>query len=278
MSLSCKGGRVILTSLYLGTVNIWDYQAQHVPRVEILYCGDGGDGLRLLLLSVEFTYIAAGSGVLQPYGFEYLKANHPVLQSEIMNTMAGCEEGYSNGGGGKTMSVVMEYLRGKGDTCYHEFQHHKNNIVSRNTWSPSHHNLRRRACTSGDIMSMSYIRRIWGAFPVPSVISSSPEGQSSRNSGLDPIGDHVCWELPFMQGWLMGQNQSGPPPTSPLRGGPYRYTVATEPPYNINLGQANESIDVVESIPMKNRIQSQISASLIATVVDELPCTIKLKA
>ncbi|KAI7740072.1 hypothetical protein M8C21_022134 [Ambrosia artemisiifolia] len=86
-------------------------------------------------------------------------ANHPVLQSEILNTMAGCEEGYSNGGGGKTISVcaslsdgrdsnsrrvVVEYLRGKDDTCYHEFQHHMNKIVSHNTWNSSHHNLRRR--------------------------------------------------------------------------------------------------------------------------------------
>ncbi|KAI7750137.1 hypothetical protein M8C21_008165 [Ambrosia artemisiifolia] len=101
--------------------------------------------------------------------------------------------------------------------------------------------------------------------------------QSGHDSGLDPLRDHVRWELPFMQGWLMGQNQAGPPPTFPLRVSPHRYTVATEPPYNINLGQANESTDVVDSIPMMNRIQSQISASLTATAAAELPCTVKLK-
>ncbi|KAI3806107.1 hypothetical protein L1987_21999 [Smallanthus sonchifolius] len=101
--------------------------------------------------------------------------------------------------------------------------------------------------------------------------------QSGRDSGLDPLRDRVRWELPFMQGWLMGQNQAGPPPTFSLMGSPHRYTIATEPPYNIDLGQTNESTDGVDSIPMMSRIQSQISASLTATAAAELPCTVKLR-
>ncbi|KAM0028268.1 putative transcription factor WD40-like family [Helianthus debilis subsp. tardiflorus] len=110
-------------------------------------------------------------------------------------------------------------------------------------------------------------------------MGSSQSSQLGRDSGLDPLREHVRWELPFMQGWLMGQsqNQAGPPPTFPLGGSPHRYTVATEPPFNINLGQTNESTDGVDSIPMMNIIQSQISASLTATAAAELPCTVKLR-
>ncbi|KAK9067515.1 hypothetical protein SSX86_011626 [Deinandra increscens subsp. villosa] len=101
--------------------------------------------------------------------------------------------------------------------------------------------------------------------------------QTGQDSSLDPLRDRVRWELPFMQGWLMGQNQAGPPPTFPLRGSPHRYTVATVPPYNINLGQASESTDGIDSIPMMSRIQSQIAASFTATAAAELPCTVKLR-
>ncbi|XP_044493310.1 uncharacterized protein LOC123216802 isoform X3 [Mangifera indica] len=33
-----------------------------------------------------------------------------------------------------------------------------------------------------------------------------------------PIRDPSCWELPFLQGWLMGQSQAGVPPVLPLSG------------------------------------------------------------
>ncbi|KAK9068103.1 hypothetical protein SSX86_012214 [Deinandra increscens subsp. villosa] len=55
------------------------------------------------------------AAVMQSDGFEYLKANHPSLQSEILKTVAGCEEGYSSGGGGKTLSVCAQLSDG-GDT------------------------------------------------------------------------------------------------------------------------------------------------------------------
>ncbi|XP_068653731.1 uncharacterized protein [Aristolochia californica] len=34
-----------------------------------------------------------------------------------------------------------------------------------------------------------------------------------------PFGDPTCWELPFLQGWLMGQNHAGLLPVLPLSGG-----------------------------------------------------------
>ncbi|KAI3756658.1 hypothetical protein L1987_56480 [Smallanthus sonchifolius] len=52
------------------------------------------------------------AAVMRSDGFEYLKSNHPALQSEILKTVAGCEEGYSSGGGGKTMSVCAQLSDG----------------------------------------------------------------------------------------------------------------------------------------------------------------------
>ncbi|KAJ0052069.1 hypothetical protein Pint_01634 [Pistacia integerrima] len=39
-----------------------------------------------------------------------------------------------------------------------------------------------------------------------------------------PIRDPSCWELPFLQGWLMGQSQVGVPPVLPLGGGSRDHT------------------------------------------------------
>jgi speckle-type POZ protein len=47
-------------------------------------------------------------------GFEYLKENCPLLQSELLKTVAGCEEEFS-GGGGKSRSVWGQFSDG-GDT------------------------------------------------------------------------------------------------------------------------------------------------------------------
>ncbi|KAI7744751.1 hypothetical protein M8C21_016886, partial [Ambrosia artemisiifolia] len=53
------------------------------------------------------------AAVMQSDGFEYLKANHPSLQSEILKTVASCEEDYSSGGGGKTQSVCAQLSDGE---------------------------------------------------------------------------------------------------------------------------------------------------------------------
>ncbi|MFS7926448.1 putative chromatin remodeling & transcription regulator BTB-POZ-MATH family [Helianthus anomalus] len=52
------------------------------------------------------------AAVMQSDGFEYLKANHPSLQSEILKTVAGCDQGYSSDGGGKTQSVCGQLSDG----------------------------------------------------------------------------------------------------------------------------------------------------------------------
>ncbi|KAM1220553.1 hypothetical protein ACFX2J_008322 [Malus domestica] len=51
--------------------------------------------------------------VMESDGFEYLKENCPLLQSELLKTVAGCDEELS--GGGKTRSVWAQFSDG-GDT------------------------------------------------------------------------------------------------------------------------------------------------------------------
>ncbi|KAH0715726.1 hypothetical protein KY284_008631 [Solanum tuberosum] len=54
------------------------------------------------------------SAVMQSDGFEYLKENCPALQSELLKTVAGCEDD-SSSGGGKSKSVWAQLSDG-GDT------------------------------------------------------------------------------------------------------------------------------------------------------------------
>lgn len=48
--------------------------------------------------------------VMRSDGFEYLKENCPLLQSELLKTVAGCEEDFS--GGGKSRSVWAQFSDG----------------------------------------------------------------------------------------------------------------------------------------------------------------------
>ncbi|XP_034693485.1 BTB/POZ and MATH domain-containing protein 4 isoform X1 [Vitis riparia] len=52
--------------------------------------------------------------VMRSDGFEYLKANCPLLQSELLKTVAGCEEEFS--GGGKSRSVCAQFSDGDDET------------------------------------------------------------------------------------------------------------------------------------------------------------------
>lgn len=49
------------------------------------------------------------AAVMRSDGFEYLKENCPLLQSEILKTVAGCEHEYS---GGKSQSVWAQFSDG----------------------------------------------------------------------------------------------------------------------------------------------------------------------
>ncbi|KAI7983929.1 Activating molecule in BECN1-regulated autophagy protein 1 [Camellia lanceoleosa] len=57
--------------------------------------------------------------------------------------------------------------------------------------------------------------------------------------------DPTCWELPFVQGWLMGQSQAGMPPTFPVgdrHGPPSRYFGAGSAMLTYDLPACNEGI------------------------------------
>lgn len=51
-----------------------------------------------------------GAAVMRSSGFEYLKENCPSLQSELLKTVAGCEEECSSGG--KSRSVWAQLSEG----------------------------------------------------------------------------------------------------------------------------------------------------------------------
>ena len=61
------------------------------------------------------------AAVMQSDGFEYLKENCPSLQSELLKTVAGCEDDCSSGGG-KSRSVWAQLSDG-GDTNGRRVRH-----------------------------------------------------------------------------------------------------------------------------------------------------------
>ncbi|KAJ0113026.1 hypothetical protein Patl1_01671 [Pistacia atlantica] len=106
-----------------------------------------------------------------------------------------------------------------------------------------------------------------------------------------PIRDPSCWELPFLQGWLMGQSQVGVSPVLPLGGVPGSMNLSTVPgrPNRHHIshtrfsgsesGQVASSSNVLhdntDAQPIISRIQSELATSLAAAA--ELPCTVKLR-
>jgi activator-of-BECN1-regulated-autophagy protein 1 len=136
-----------------------------------------------------------------------------------------------------------------------------------------------------------------------------------------PYRDPSGWELPFLQGWLMGQSQAGVPSMLPLNGdggsreasaqylsssilASHLSTHNVTMPGGIGLsgisgrsslqhrfsnshfsvsdsmeGAAlvNAPSDQADTQPIISRIQSEITTSLAAAAVAELPCTVKLR-
>lgn len=81
---------------------VWDF---------IIYKLFSGFNYLFVLLALIVSFDAA---VVQSDGFEYLKENCPLLQSELLKTVAGCEEDVS--GDGKSRSVWGQLSDGGGDT------------------------------------------------------------------------------------------------------------------------------------------------------------------
>lgn len=139
-----------------------------------------------------------------------------------------------------------------------------------------------------------------------------PEGR--RNIGF-PFGDPTYWELPFLQGWLIGQTQAGqrnmrphnssgheapahgetgsPAPTfSPIMPTNGNQSRVTGRPGSRHRSSRSRTMSMVgsnevanfsnvmhdESDPQPvNRIQTELATSLAAAAAAELPCTVKLR-
>ncbi|KAL7200976.1 hypothetical protein ACSBR1_032815 [Camellia fascicularis] len=108
--------------------------------------------------------------------------------------------------------------------------------------------------------------------------------------------DPTCWELPFVQGWLMGQSQAGMPPTFPVgdrHEHPSRYFGAGSAMLTYDLPACNEGIpgaplampssvnrtvfsggSGLQDHSLRTRL---ISASDSGQAAAELPCTVKLR-
>lgn len=112
-----------------------------------------------------------------------------------------------------------------------------------------------------------------------------------RQNQFLPSTDPTCWELPFLQGWLMGQRQAGMPSTLPHTGGGQEYSSGylgdhpsrarfifpAEDSQGSRFSNPNNGSGGGNYVPMISRIHSDLAASITATAAAELPCTVKLR-
>lgn len=139
----------------------------------------------------------------------------------------------------------------------------------------------------------------------------------ARSNQFFPFGDPANWELPFLQGWLIGQSQAGQramhtqnggsneglpshsaignlstvvPPVIPStvgnlrvpgRSGSRHQSSRTRAIPTARSGDAaafnNSRPEQSNSQPFMNQIQSEVATSLAAAAAAELPCTVKLR-
>ncbi|KAK4749846.1 hypothetical protein SAY87_027295 [Trapa incisa] len=71
-------------------------------------------------------------------GFQYLKENFPYLQSELLKTVAGCDERGSGGGGGKSHSVWAQYSNGEemNDRSIGQLNWENMGVGTQSLWAP----------------------------------------------------------------------------------------------------------------------------------------------
>ncbi|KAK2999944.1 hypothetical protein RJ639_022685, partial [Escallonia herrerae] len=151
---------------------------------------------------------------------------------------------------------------------------------------------------------------------LPGTIPSQPGRVSAGNRQHHlPSRDPTCWELPFLQGWLLGQSQAGMPSVLPYSGVPHGYSssytgvgsstltsdlapcngefpvasvarsglgdhssrvhMISSPEFGQGAPSISNPNDGRSSLPV--RIQSELAMSLAATPAAELPCTVKLR-
>ncbi|XAR62714.1 hypothetical protein NMG60_11017571 [Bertholletia excelsa] len=136
-----------------------------------------------------------------------------------------------------------------------------------------------------------------------------------RSNQFFSFGDPKYWELPFLQGWLVGQSQAGQRTMHPLNGNAHENSssfretenpIARNPavmPSNVGHSGStvrsgsrhrscsrmlsagpSEGVTITNTIrdgndhqPFISRIQSELATSLAASATAELPCTVKLR-
>ncbi|KAL1808600.1 hypothetical protein ACET3Z_025590 [Daucus carota] len=146
----------------------------------------------------------------------------------------------------------------------------------------------------------------------PTVDAMETDVQPERVNQIFPLGDPTSWEVPFLQGWFIGQSQAGQQTMHPFnvvaaenvsnstRMENHGSTTPTALPSGsaesrLNLrsgshhqysqpymsstasGSGTLTRDESESQHFVERIQSEIATSLAAAAAAELPCTVKLR-
>jgi activator-of-BECN1-regulated-autophagy protein 1 len=89
--------------------------------------------------------------------------------------------------------------------------------------------------------------------------------ESEPTNQLLPLVDSTHWELPFLQGWLIGQSQAGQQTVQP--GDQVGGSGRSGPSRQRSSGQRDES----------GSQTAEIASSLAAAAAAELPCTVKLR-
>ncbi|XP_062223496.1 uncharacterized protein LOC133922266 isoform X2 [Phragmites australis] len=93
------------------------------------------------------------------------------------------------------------------------------------------------------------------------------------------FGDSCSWELPFLQGWLMAQNNTGASSSIPITAGNSRRSnrryVRSVPGVGSSL--LGPQIDEAELHAASLGVGSELATSLFTAGTNELPCTVKLR-
>uniref|UniRef100_A0A7C9AK10 Uncharacterized protein n=1 Tax=Opuntia streptacantha TaxID=393608 RepID=A0A7C9AK10_OPUST len=145
--------------------------------------------------------------------------------------------------------------------------------------------------------------------PAMDAMDTSDVQPEDRNTQIFPFGDPAYWELPFLQGWLIGQSQAGQRMMRPVNANTLEHS--TVQPETLNQDPASSSVMQIgtayargssrsnlghrsshsrataaeaavsqnegDAQPVVSRIRSELATSLAAAAAAELPCTVKLR-
>ncbi|XP_010274964.1 PREDICTED: uncharacterized protein LOC104610171 [Nelumbo nucifera] len=130
-----------------------------------------------------------------------------VVSDSAMDTTETTEVGASVGGNQQRSSPVLDTLDGANDAP---------SLIFQSGGTPSR--IPTRSVRSGvEAPPSVHPSSVSGNSGLQMLLRSSEIGQLDR---LFPYSDPTCWELPFLQGWLMGQSQANLHPMLPLNDAP----------------------------------------------------------